>query len=280
MKRTIAMVALALLAWTGCKQNDQVKVHDALNDHPFFQALGAVPAQSGDYTGGGKDGDTSWPIAAARKIRTPDIDYTIEVNRPLAEVSFQIVWPCTLAVVYTDIPDTAARDTVLKPAPKINGVMSWVFEHQGDSWRLQQLSPCKAKFDSVLEHVRIDSFRVKVRRAGETFDYPTMTDPAVRLPVDSYPYTFQAGDSVDLRLWETNDLGANGTVWAYLHSDPGSFTSGFHFDTLTTSFYGSWTVNHTGRHWVWFEAVDIEGAVFSKTGPDRSILWGLPYLVQ
>jgi hypothetical protein len=278
---SVAMLA-ALILLAGCVKPDKDRVDQSLRNNPFFRALGAVPGQSGSYTGhgGSFDGDTSWPIGAARAIHDPDVNYDINVSRPFADVDFQIAWPCTLMVVYTDIPDTSARDTVIKPAPKINGKMAWRFEFQGDSWKFSELSPCEAKFDSVLNHIRIDSLQVKARRAGQPLSFPTLANPATRLPVDSYPYTFRAGDSVDLKLWETNDLGSSALVWAFLHSDPANFTSGFQYDTLAHSFYGTWIVNQVGNHWVWFEVVDLRGAILSKTDPDRSILWGLPYVVE
>jgi len=276
-KLSVAFVAILLLA-AGCQKADKDRVDASLRDNPFFKALGAVPAQQGEFTGhNGLDGDTSWPIVAARKIHDPTVDYQITVNRPNADVDFTLAWPCTLTVVYTDLPDTGARDTAIKPAPKINGTMQWRFEFQGDSWRLTELSPCLAKFDSVLNHIVIESLQVQVRRAGQTVPYPTLDSIQLRLPVATYPYSFLVGDSVTLHLWEMDD---RGFVWAYLHAPNGTFLDGFKYDSTSHAFYGTWTVSQPGNHWVWFEAVDLHDAILDKTTPDRSILWGLPYKVE
>jgi hypothetical protein len=188
-----------------------------------------------------------------------------------------------LFVVYTDLPDTSIRDTVIKPAPKISGAFGARFAFEGDSWHLDQLSPCKADFDSGLHQIEIESLVVRVRRGGQTIEYPTLVHANYRLPIEPYPYTFVAGDTVDLRLWEVHLEGVD-FAWAYLHGPPNHHYSPFQLDTLNGSWYGSWVINQQAEHketrWVWFEVVDLNGAILQKHGPDRAVLWGMVYMIQ
>ena len=273
---TLALIA-AVFASVGCQKSDQTQVDEALQDHPFFKALGAIPEPGDSYTGrGDADGDTSVPVKAWREVSAPGIDYVITVQKPYAEVSFDITWPCTLYVVYTDLPDTAIRDTVLKPAPRIKGEMEARFEFKGSRWELTELSPCDAKFDSGAGRIEIESVQVSVRRGDSLVPYPTLAG-INRLILDPYAYTFKAGDSVNLRLWERDDVAFS---WTYLHGPHADHYSPFAYDTLDGSWYGTWVTMTAGSHWVWFETVDLYDAIVSKTGPDRAVLWGLPYIVE
>jgi hypothetical protein len=269
----------ALVMFVGCStESDFDRIDEALNDHPFFNALGVIPGPSDPYrTGqGGGDGDTTVPVAAWRVVPEPDIDYAIIVVGPKAEVPVILTWPCTLYVVYTDLPDTSIRDTVLKPAPEITGLMEMLFEFDGTNWTMTQIAPCDARFDSGFQHIEIESLQVNVRRAGQPVEYPSLVN-VFRQPLDPYAYTFQAGDSIDLRLWESDIVDL---PWAYLHGRDGDGYDPFQYDSLSGSWYGTWVVNDTGNHWVWFEVIDINDAIMNKTGPDRSVLWGLPYIVE
>jgi hypothetical protein len=279
MKQILLVALAALLLAAGCQKSDKDRVAASLQNSAFFKALGAVPGQQGNYTSGGRalDSDSTWPISAARRIHDPKVEYEIAVNRPNADVDFTITWPCTLLVVYTHLPNNGVYDSVFKPAPNINGTMHWRFEFEGDSWKFTELSPCEARFDSAAAHITIDSLQIMARRAGQTITYPTLIDPQLRMLTNPYPYSFQTGDSVTLHLWETDD---RQFVWAYLHAPYGSFDDGFKYDTTSHAFYGTWTVNQPGNHWVWFEAVDLNDAIISKTAPDRAILWGMPYRVE
>jgi hypothetical protein len=275
-------VALAL---TGCaKKSDQEQVEASLQDSDFFRALGAIPGASEGYTGRSlsADGDTSLPVWAARTVHEPDVDYDITVERPYANIDLTLAWPCTLVVIYTDLPDTSARDTVVKPAPEIHGTLSARFELAGDEWQPVEVSPCGAEFDSAVNRMRIDSVQVSVRRAGQTVSYPALTGTG-RLPLSAYPYTFQAGDSVSLRLWETHEPGVD-FAWAFLHGPPGHWCSTFQFDQTTGSFYGTWVINQQAEHretrWVWFQVADLNSAIIEKDMPDRAVLWGLVYIVE
>jgi len=277
------IVAAALMV--GCAQkSDQDKVEATLQDSPFFRALGAIPSASESYTGHGllADGDTSLPVWAHRAVHRPVVNYTISVERPYADVSFSLTWPCTLTVVYTDLPDTSIRDTVIKPAPEIHGAISARFELTGEEWHVAELSPCAAEFDSARGLMRVDSVQVSVRRNGQTVDYPTLSGTG-RLPFNSYPYTFNAGDSVSLRLWETHETGVD-FAWAFLHGPPGHWCSRFQYDQTTGSFYGTWVISQQAERqetrWVWFQVADLNSAVLKKNMPDRAVLWGLVYMIQ
>ncbi len=282
MRTALPIVLAVMFALVGCTQkSDQDQVETALQNNPFFKALGAIPGPKDSYTGhGGADGDTSWPIDAWRDVQDPEVSYEINVSRPYADVDFQIVWPCTLAVVYTDLPDTSIRDTVIKPAPEIVGSMSAQFEFDGSEWKLTELSPCDAKFDSGVGHIEIDSLQVTVHRNGQVIEYPTLENTQ-RLPLHPYAYTFQLGDSVDLRLWETDDTQF---AWAYLHGHHAHHYSPFEWDPQTESWFGTWVINPVpvtdDDRWVWFEVVDLYDAVINKNGPDRSVLWGIGYIVE
>jgi len=285
MTRVFVLLMAAILVLTGCaKKSDSEQVEAALQDSRFFKALGAIPGASEGYTGHGGffDGDTSWPIWAGRVVKPPEVDYTISVARPYAEVDFTLEWPCTLYVIYTDLPDTSIRDTVIKPAPEIAGTISARFEYVGEKWLLEGVSPCAAKFDSLDDMIQIDSIEVKVRRGGQVIDYPALTGTG-RLPWTEYPYAFQAGDSVDLRLWETHAEPVD-LAWAFLHGPPGHWCSPFQLDQANGSFYGSWVINQQAEHqetrWVWFQVVDLNGSIIKKNMPDRALLWGMVYVVE
>ncbi len=284
MRYALPIVLAVMLALVGCtQQSDQEQVDAALQDHPFFRSLGAVPAANDEYTGrGGTDGDTTWPVDAWRVVPEPEISYNITVSRPFANVDFHIVWPCTLFVVYTDLPDTSIRDTVVKPAPEVNGSMSARFEFNGNDWELTDLSPCDAEFDSAFGVIEIDSIQVSVHRDGAVIDYPTLDNTGL-LPLNPYAYTFEPGDSVELRLWETHTAGIE-FAWAYLHGPPGHWYSPFELDPSNDSWTGTWVVNPTetadDENWVWFEVIDLNDAVLNKNGPDRSVLWGIGYIVE
>lgn len=284
MIRLVVVLMAAVLALSGCaKKSDSEQVEAALQESRFFQALGAIPGASEGYTGHGFfDGDTSWPIWAGRVVKTPEVDYTITVERPYATVDFSLAWPCTLYVIYTDLPDTTARDTVVKPAPEIAGTIAARFEYVGEEWLLESLSPCEAKFDSLGDWMRIDSIQVQVRRGDSVVVYPTLASTGL-LPWEQYPYTFHAGDSVDLRLWETHAESAE-LVWAFLHGPPDHWCSAFRFDQQNGSFYGSWVINQQAEHqetrWVWFQVADLNGSIIRKDMPDRAMLWGMVYVVE
>lgn len=277
MRSLILILFAVVLAFVGCKKSDEEQVDQALQGHPFFKALGAIPGAGDPYTGHRpSDGDTSIPIQAWRNVPDPEVEYKITVVKPYAEVSFELTWPCTLFVVYTDLPDTTIRDTVVKPAPKIEGRMEAKFEFKGSKWEMTELSPCDAKFDSGRGRIEIESLAVAVSRAGQPVQYPTLRNTN-RLLLAPYAYTFKAGDTVNLRLWESDNVLFS---WAYLHGPHADRYSPFQYDTLNMSWYGTWVVNQTGNRWVWFEVLDLYDAIINKTGPDRSALWGLPYIVE
>jgi len=276
MKSTL-MLMLAALLLSGCAKSDQEKVNEALQNDPFFKALGAIPGASDGYTGHGpQDGDTSVPVQAWRNVHDPAIDYTISVQKPYAEVTFDITWPCTLFVVYTDLPDTSIRDTVVKPAPEIKGDMEAKFEFKGDKWEMVELSPCDARFDSGEGRIEIESVQVSVKRGGSLIPYPTLANTH-RLVLDPYAYTFQVGDSVSLRLYEEDDVDFS---WAYLHGPNADHYSPFAYDTLGGNWYGTWVTKTAGNRWVWFEVLDLDDCIMNKLGPDRAVLWGLAYRVE
>jgi|GEM_PF-4757589 len=282
MRIAIPIVLAVMLALVGCgRTSDQEQVEAAIQENPFFKTLGAIPQSADSYTGhGGTDGDTSWPVDAWGVVHDPEITYEINVAQPIADVDFHLAWPCTLFVVYTDLPDTSIRDTIIKPAPEVVGLMSARFEFDGNDWELTELSPCDTKFDSGVGRISIESLQVSVRRNGQVIEYPTLKNTQ-RLPLDPYVYTFQLGDSVDLRLWETDDVEF---PWAYLHGNPAHHYSPFKWDPETESWFGTWMINPVpvtdDDRWVWFEVVDLYDAVINKSGPDRSVLWGIGYIVQ
>ena len=288
MRTALPIVLAVMMALVGCaRRSDQDSVEAALQDDPFFRALGAVP-QSGanGYQPDGvafSDGDTSIPVEAWRNIHEPDIDYEITVTRPYADVDLMLTWPCTLFVVYTDLPNTAIRDTVVKPAPEIGGDWSARFEFDGNDWQLIELSVLDAEFDSAVDVISLDSIQVSVTRAGEPIEYPTLTS-AGRMSLDPYAYTLRVGDSVHLRLWETHAAGIEFS-WAYLHGPPEHRYDPFALDPQNGSWTGTWVIGRPtestdSEHWVWFEVIDLDDDLFEKYGPDRSVLWGVPYIVE
>jgi hypothetical protein len=277
MRYLLALSITCGFVLTGCVKSDQEKVSDALHDNPFFRALGAIPAAGDGYTGhGGKDGDTTVPVQAWRVVPDPEVNYEITVQKPYAEVTFDLVWPCTLLVVYTDLPDTSIRDTVVKPAPKIKGGMEAKFEFKGDKWQMTELSPCDARFDSGDGRIEIESVQVSAMRGDSLVPYPTLANTN-RQVLDPYAYTFKTGDSVNLRLWEHDDVDFS---WSYLHGPNADHYSPFAYDTLSGSWYGTWVTKTAGSHWVWFEVLDLDDCILNKLGPDRSVLWGLAYTVE
>lgn len=283
MRNVLMVVMAAAVALVGCAKSDKDQVDAGVQNSAFFKALGGIPGASDGYTGhGGLDGDTSWPVKAWRVVKDPAVSYVINVERPYAEVSFTLAWPCTLFVTYTDLPDTSIRDTAVKPAPMIAGAFEARFAFAGDSWYLDQLSPCRADFDSAVGLLEVDSVGVRVIRAGQPVEYPTLRRTG-RLPVATYPYTFTAGDSVQLRLWETHDDEVE-FPWAYLHGPATHNYSPFQLDTLDGSWFGTWTIGagtaSAETRWVWFEVVDLESGIFDKEGPDRASLLGLFYRVE
>jgi hypothetical protein len=284
MRYALPVVLAAMLATVGCNalRSDQDRVESSLRSNPFFKSLGATSGGSRQPPTNPCDGDTTWPLGAWRNVHDPDVDYVISVEHPFATVDFHADWPCTLYAVYTDLPDTSIRDTVVKPAPEFHGTISFRFEFTGDSWELRALSPCPATFDSALGLMALDSVEVSVRREGETVPYPTLDNTGL-LPLDPYDYTFQPGDSVSLRLWETHAPEVD-FPWVYLHGPPGHNYSPFNYDQANGCWYGTWTINprqeSSEARWVWFEMLDVGSALIRKTGPDRSVLWGLPYIVE
>ena len=286
MRYALPMVLAMIMAVVGCTETtDRNSVDAALQDNPFFKALGAVPESRDEYTKGGGavfDGDTTWPIGAWRAIHDPEVNYEITVQHPYASVDFTVDWPCTLYVVYTDLPDTTIRRTVVKPAPELHGRMSFRFEFVGNDWELTDIAPCAAEFDSATGVISIDSVQVSVRRGGEVIEYPTLDNTGL-MPIDPYAYTFEAGDSIDLRLWETHAPGVQ-FPWTYLHGPPEHDYSPFQYDENDGSWYGTWTIGNVAagddENWAWFEVIDLYDAIINPDGPDRAVLWGVPYIVE
>jgi len=285
MRYALPAVLAVMLAVVGCTEmgSDRDRVDSALRDHPFFKAFGAVP-DNGKQPPSGPccDGDTTWPIGAWRDVSDPDVDYEIDVQHPYAYVDFHAHWPCTLRVVYTDIPDTSVRDTVVKPAPEFHGDLSFRFEFTGDDWELTDISPCDAEFDSAIGLMDIDSVQVSVRRGGTVIPYPTLDNTGLQ-PVDPYAYTFRAGDTIDLKLWETHAPSVR-FHWTYLHGPPEHDYSPFGYEPDPGYWYGTWTINPVqesdSENWAWFEVIDLYAAMIDPEGPDRSVLWGVPYIVE
>lgn len=285
MRQALPIVLAVMIALVGCtEKSDEQRVQAAFEESPFFRSLGGVPASDDGYQGkgGGLDGDTTWPVGAWRAIRDPEINWEIRVNNPFAEVDFFIEWPCTLYVVYTDLPDTSIRDTVVKPAPEIKGRWSLEAEFDGEEWHLTEMSTIDAVFDSAVGMIELDSIQVAVYRSGEKIPYPTLTGTG-RLSLNPYPYTFRHGDSLELRLWENHAPGL-GLVWSFLHGPPRHRYSPFKQDPATGSWAGTWVIDPAAtdheERWVYFEVLDLDQAILKKTGPDRSVLWGVPYIVE
>ncbi len=265
-RRTGLPVVGLLLVLAGCGRDDIGLIDRALNEHPFFTSLGTIPPAEQSYA------DSSPALNAWRSLGEPDVDYEILVQEDQAIVNIIATWPCTLRVVYGPV---AAFDTVAKPGPELTGLVQARFKYDDGEWRMAELSVCDARSDSGFRFLELDSLKLHVRRGGDTVAYPGVRDMS-RRSLDPYAFTFLTGDSVDLVLWHWDSVDA---PRAYLHTDRSRGATPFVRDSLGT-WSCSWALSDTGRHWVWFEVIDIADAVTDPDGPDRAVFWGVPWIVE
>jgi len=255
-----------LLLLFACGRDDIGLIDRALHDHPFFTKLGTIPAPVSPYA------ESTAAVDARRVYREPDIDYEILVDGSEGTVNISVVWPCTLYIVY---PAGDGVDTLAKPGPHITGLAQSRFGYNGSEWRMTGASPCDARSDSGFRFLEIDSLRLSARRDGDTVSFPGIRN-MTRRTLDPWPFTFRAGDSVDISLWQHDTVDAPG---AFLHLPWSGDATPFRQDTAGT-WSCTWVLSDTGRGWAWFEVFDIADGINDPGGPDRTVLWGLPCIVE
>jgi len=264
-RHTLFLTAL-LLVLIACGRDDIGLIDRSLNEHPFFGTLGSMPAPASPYA------ESTPAVDAWRVFREPDVDYEIIVDGSEANVNISVVWPCTLYIVY---PAGDGADTVAKPGPQVTGLAQARFGFADTGWQMTGLSPCDARSDSGFRFLEIDSLRLVARRDGGSVSFPVVRDMS-RRTLDPWPFTFRAGDSIDIELWQHDTVDAPG---AFLHVPWSPDATPFRQDTAGT-WSGTWVLSDTGRGWAWFEVVDIADAVTDPDGPDRTVFWGLPCIVE
>ena len=263
-----ALVCGVIVILAGCKgKTNEDKVEDMLRNSPFFTSLGKFAEKSDKPTNPqGKGKGTPWPINIWSEVQEPTTDLDIDISAGKATVDVDIDWDVVMKVVYTDTDDTTYRDTVSKPAPQYHGNMSFYFEYD-KKWELKELSLCPIASDSCGNLVSIDSVCVI-----DGADTTKIADPTQRLDVENWPLSFDAGNAVTVKCFVKDSAS-----WAYLHARDSFSCHSFDDETNCWTYTG--TPQVIGNHWIWVGLIYIK-TVMDKEEPDRSYLWGVPYVVE
>jgi len=250
------IIPLLIFGCTATRNTDLIS--SKIESDPFFKALGKFSGEENLL------GETKGPISAWREVNDPTKEYYIHIYDGKADADLNVVWVVTLHVVYLT---EAIVDTVIKSAPNYNGDMSFYFERDG-TWKLKELSPCVVKSDSLQDVLSIDSVLVRVN--GE--EPIRLVDPTATIPIESWPYTFNVGDSIDVMVWSYD----SSKCIVMLHA-PGAVRHRFHYED------GKWIYRgfpkELGTHWAWIDVISKQ-SIYDRDAPDRSLVWGLPYKVE
>lgn len=274
MKHLISLLVVLPLVFVGCGRehpSDREQIEGKLKQEPFYKALDQTPR---NRIPSATKGDTSIPCGGWRNVRKAEVTYDIIVNAPNAQVPIDMKWPDTLVIVYTDLPDTTIRDTVVKPAPYFAGKITFYYVHDGNEWKLDKITPIGVKSDSAHPYVKIDSIQIEVLGQGYL---PTIKDPTAPIKVENYPYIFNVGDSVRVRVYES---GTAASKWVFLHAPVRDNVSSFTYDTVGGYWVGTWVPKSAGTHWGWVDVWDIDVILKKHVKTERDELCGIPYKVQ
>lgn len=278
MKKLLIVLVAAVMLIVGCQKLENQLINDALKSNDFYKALSTIDKLFSGYVyvipSNGYLG-TGTPVTAWREASNVASVESIFDNSPYNDAHVDVTAQDTLVVVFTDTG--TVLDTVYKPSPTLDASIKLRFELVGDSWKLRTITKGVSKSDSALNHIAFDSVKVVAWRSGSPVDYPTLTQADSLMPYDTF--LFDSGDSVAMDVWVTSDLPL---PWVFGHIDANStLNTAFQRDPSDPShFYGFWKPTTAGRHVGWFEAVCAVDAFYSKTGPDRAVMWGMPYRVQ
>ena len=270
-------MALLPILFTGCGKEGPADTPEPGGD-AWYQSLGKTPKSRAPTYQKAK-GDTSLPIDAWRSVGEAEVDYDLAVSGDEADFDIDIKWPDTVFVVYTDLPDTGIRDTVIKPSPEFSGDLKFHYKVVDKDWKLTALTPAVVRSDSAGNHVKLDSLECEVLNREAT--YPTLSDPLALLscyPIADYPYTFQKGDLVELKVYVSGDID---NPFPLLFAPTGdSIPDLFNYDTQGGYWYGTWQTNATGHSWAWIDVIDLDIILDPDMKAARAVLWGIPYIVE
>ena len=278
MKKLLIVCVTAIVLVAGCQALAKQLINSALKSNYFYKALSMIDKLFAGYVyvipSGGVDSPTM-PVTAWRNAsHAASIESVID-RHPFNDVHVAATAQDTLVVVYLDGADTAKRDTVYKPTPVMHASVHLTFELVGDSWKFRTMTKGVVRSDSALSHIDFDSMKVAAWRSGAQVNYPLLTQASAAMPYDTF--LFQVGDSVTMDVWLASDLQL---PWAFGRVDT-NVHMGFQRDASNPKhFYGFWQPTAAGRHVVWCEAIGAYEAFYSTTGPDRSVMWGMPCRVQ
>ena len=278
MKKLIALIALLPILFAGCGKEGPADTPEVGGD-AWYEALGKTPKNRAPAYEQYAKGDTNLPIDAWRIVGEAEVDYKLSVSGDEADFDMDIKWPDTVFVVYTDLPpDTTIRDTVIKPSPEFSGDLKFHYKVVDKEWKLVSLTPAAVRSDSAGNHVKLDSIKCEVLNRDAT--YPTLSNPLALLscyPIADYPYTFQKGDSVKLKVYAS---GTSERKFPLLFAPTGdSIPDLFNYDTQGGYWYGTWQTNATGHSWAWIDVIDIDIILDPDMKAARAVLWGIPYRV-
>ncbi len=283
MKKLLALLVLLPILFAGCSEEgptDTDKLGGELGNDEWFKALGKTPKnRTPTYLQKAK-GYTSVPIDAWRNVGEPTVTYDIVVSGDEADIPIHIEWPDTVVVVYQNINDTTIIDTVIKPSPYFRGDIKFHYGIVDKKWKLTALTPAKVKSDSAGTYVVLDSIKCEVlnREAGT---FPVLSDPATLLtayPRDDYPYTFQVGDSVKLKVYVSGT--AEKKFPLLFAPAPDSIPDWFNYDDAGGFWYGIWEINASLYHWAWIAVCDLDILLDPDMKAARDVMWGIPYRVE
>ena len=258
----------------GCGKDeptDNEQLDSQVKQNGWYTSIDQTPRN--DIPGTSK-GDTSIPRDMWRIMGEGEINYDIIVEKPNARIPLEFKWPDTLMVVYTDIPDTSIRDTIAKPAPYFNGTLTYYYRHEDGQWVFDKITPIAVKSDSAHPYVKLDSIQVEVLGQGML---PTIKDCTTPIPIENYPYTFNVGDTVRIKVFESGTAPSN---WVFLHAPVFDNVSEFDYDTVGGYWFGKWVTKAVGKHWAWVDLWDLDVIFEKDVTTERDELWGLPYIVE
>ncbi len=270
-------MAFLPILFVGCGKEGPADTPDMGGD-AWYESLGKTPKNRAPTYQKAK-GDTSLPVDLWRSVGEAEVDYDLSVSGDEADFDMDIKWPDTVFVVYTDLPDTGIRDTVIKPSPEFSGDLKFHYKVVDKDWKLTALTPAVVRSDSAGNHVKLDSIKCEVtnRDAGT---YPTLSDPLALLscyPIGDYPYTFQKGDLVKLKVYASGDINPFPLLFA---PAPDSIPDLFNYNSTDGYWYGTWQTNATGHSWVWIDVIDLDIILDPNMKAPRAVLWAIPYIVE
>lgn len=276
MKRITAVAAIAILVCGCAREEDPKETLDGLlRGNPFFEGLSGVSVSPPPVDTSGEKGDTIWPVDAWRLTGEPTIDYNINIAEGKADIPISAVWPDTFYVVYTDLPDTSIRDTVIKPSPFLRGDVTFYYSNPAGEWKFDGLSLFKIESDSAQGNLDIDSVKVYRIRGGMIDTLLTLTHQTGMLPADDYPYIFRVGDSVRVDVYESSVLDSRWVFLALPYPDVVHW-----FGYSDGKWTGTWTPGSAGRRWALIDICDIDIIFDKNLLATREKMWGLPYIVE